>query len=200
MLFSAIFLSLLFLNIRIDWILFKTYDQQFTLTTKKSLHIIFKAMTSTSGLAVSLHQPYDFCWKGTLLPSYKLYPWSWKFLSKEEKWQKFSWHTCKISFENHFWKRLSKENFLVCHYLKEWNYGTFAAYVLCVQHDGRDAACHVAPSAGRADTWLTIQAGRRRTFRCLHRSSFSCITTVLPLHLWVSSLAEHRSRRQLWSN
>jgi len=42
-LFSAIFLSLMFLNIQIDWITLKTYDQQFTLTTKKSLHIIFKA-------------------------------------------------------------------------------------------------------------------------------------------------------------
>ena len=31
----------MFLNIRIDWIILKTYDQQFTLTTKKSLHIIF---------------------------------------------------------------------------------------------------------------------------------------------------------------
>jgi len=32
----------MFLNIQIDWIILKTYDQQFTLTTKKSLHIIFK--------------------------------------------------------------------------------------------------------------------------------------------------------------
>jgi len=32
----------MFLNIHIDWIILKTYDQQFTLTTKKSLHIIFK--------------------------------------------------------------------------------------------------------------------------------------------------------------
>ena len=42
---------------------------------------------------------------------------SWKFISKEEKLRKFSWHTGKISFESHFRKRLSKENFLVCHYL-----------------------------------------------------------------------------------
>ena len=41
-LFSVIFSSLMFLNIKIDWIIIKTYDQQFTLTTKKSLHIIFK--------------------------------------------------------------------------------------------------------------------------------------------------------------
>jgi len=41
-LFSAVFLPLMFLNIHIDWIILKTYDQQFTLTTKKSLHIIFK--------------------------------------------------------------------------------------------------------------------------------------------------------------
>jgi len=34
---------LMFLNIQIDWIILKTYDQQFTLTTKKSLHIIFKS-------------------------------------------------------------------------------------------------------------------------------------------------------------
>jgi len=33
---------LMFFNIQIDWIILKTYDQQFTLTTKKSLHIIFK--------------------------------------------------------------------------------------------------------------------------------------------------------------
>ena len=31
----------MFLNIRIDRIMLKTYDQQFTVTTKKSLHIIF---------------------------------------------------------------------------------------------------------------------------------------------------------------
>jgi len=33
---------LMFLNIQIDLIILKTFDQQFTLTTKKSLHIIFK--------------------------------------------------------------------------------------------------------------------------------------------------------------
>ena len=33
----------MFLNIQIDLIILKTHDQQFTLTTKKSLHIIFKA-------------------------------------------------------------------------------------------------------------------------------------------------------------
>jgi len=33
----------MFLNIHIDLIILKTHDQQFTLTTKKSLHIIFKA-------------------------------------------------------------------------------------------------------------------------------------------------------------
>jgi len=32
----------MFLDIQIDLIILKTYDQQFTLTTKKSLHIIFK--------------------------------------------------------------------------------------------------------------------------------------------------------------
>jgi len=42
--FSAIFLYLMFLNIQIYWIILKTYDQQFTLTTKKSLHIIFKCV------------------------------------------------------------------------------------------------------------------------------------------------------------
>jgi len=33
----------MFLNIQIDLIILNTYDQQFTLTTKKSLHIIFNA-------------------------------------------------------------------------------------------------------------------------------------------------------------
>jgi len=43
MLFSTIFYGLMFLNIQTDLIILKTYDQQFTLTTKKSLHITFKA-------------------------------------------------------------------------------------------------------------------------------------------------------------
>ena len=33
----------MFLNIHKLFIILRTYDQQFTLTTKKSLHIIFKA-------------------------------------------------------------------------------------------------------------------------------------------------------------
>ena len=37
----------MFLNIQIDLIILETYDQQFTLTTKKSLHIIFKALKET---------------------------------------------------------------------------------------------------------------------------------------------------------
>jgi len=109
MLFSAIFLSLLFLNIRIDWILFKTYDQQFTLTTKKSLHIIFKAMTSTSGLAVSLHQPYDFCWKGTLLPSYHCTRDRESFFPKKKNGESFhdtrARFLSKITFESDFRKK-----------------------------------------------------------------------------------------------
>ena len=40
--FSTIFLFLTFLSIHIYFVILKTYDQQFTLTTKKSLHIIFK--------------------------------------------------------------------------------------------------------------------------------------------------------------
>jgi len=32
----------MFINIQIYFIILKTYDQIFTLTTKKSLHIIFK--------------------------------------------------------------------------------------------------------------------------------------------------------------
>ena len=35
----------MFLNIQIDLIILKTYDQQFTLTTKKLLHIILSAVS-----------------------------------------------------------------------------------------------------------------------------------------------------------
>jgi len=45
--FSTIILFLMFLNIQIDFIILKTYDQKFTLTTKKSLHIIFNAQWLT---------------------------------------------------------------------------------------------------------------------------------------------------------
>jgi len=41
--FPTIWLFLMFLNVQIDLIILKTYDQQFTLTTKKSLLIIFNA-------------------------------------------------------------------------------------------------------------------------------------------------------------
>jgi len=34
----------MFLNIQTDLIILKTFDQQFTLTTKKSLHIIFNTI------------------------------------------------------------------------------------------------------------------------------------------------------------
>jgi len=37
-------LVLMFLNIHMLFIVLQTYDQQFTLTTKKSLHIIFKVI------------------------------------------------------------------------------------------------------------------------------------------------------------
>jgi len=44
--FETLFLqfsySLMFLNIQTDLIILKTFNQQFTLTAKKSLHIIFK--------------------------------------------------------------------------------------------------------------------------------------------------------------
>ena len=37
------------LNIQIDLLVLKTYDGQFTLTTKKSLHIIFKGPGMVGG-------------------------------------------------------------------------------------------------------------------------------------------------------
>jgi len=37
----------MFLNIQIDWIILKTYNQQFSLTTKKSLHSIFNLFLVT---------------------------------------------------------------------------------------------------------------------------------------------------------
>jgi len=58
MLFSAIFLFLMFLNIQVDLIILKTYDQQFTLTTKKSLHIIFKGKKLYFGF-VDLEKAFD---------------------------------------------------------------------------------------------------------------------------------------------
>jgi len=51
--FLAIFLKFpnffMFLNIQIDLLVLKTYYGQFTLTTKKSLHIIYKVKQADSG-------------------------------------------------------------------------------------------------------------------------------------------------------
>ena len=43
--FPYFLIFLMFLNIQIDLIILKTYDQQFTLTTKKSLHIILNEVS-----------------------------------------------------------------------------------------------------------------------------------------------------------
>jgi len=43
-----------FLNIQIGWIILKTCDEQFTLTTKKSLHIIFKAFSSCTNPSMNV--------------------------------------------------------------------------------------------------------------------------------------------------
>jgi len=63
--FSAIFLSLMFLNIQREWIILKTYDQQFPLTSKKSLHIIFKAVSrqDTCLETPSLTQTHWMWWR-----------------------------------------------------------------------------------------------------------------------------------------
>jgi len=45
----------MFLNIQIDLLIFKTYYRQFTLTTKKSLHIIFKELLEPK----QLHNPAE---------------------------------------------------------------------------------------------------------------------------------------------
>ena len=58
--FLALFLKLtnflMFLNIQIDLLIFKTYYGQFTLTTKKSLHIIFNGDGSKT--AKIIKRPY----------------------------------------------------------------------------------------------------------------------------------------------
>jgi len=60
----------MFLNIQIDWIILKTYYQQFTLTTKKSLHIIFKSsivIDITSEMVKSGRWTYGSLQEGGLL-------------------------------------------------------------------------------------------------------------------------------------
>ena len=56
----------MFLNIQIDLIILKTYDQQLTLTTKKSLHITFNkanacAITYENGVVLhsTVTQPHS---------------------------------------------------------------------------------------------------------------------------------------------
>jgi len=51
----------MFHNIQIDLLILKTYDGQFTLTTKKSLHIIFKAFHSLA-IPVSINLAGSMCW------------------------------------------------------------------------------------------------------------------------------------------
>ena len=88
-LFSTIFLFLTFLNIHIYFIILKTYDQQFTLTTKKSLHIIFKS-TSYDSYWTTLHTTglwttssyLNQCFYGDVAPEYK-HNWvnTWVYIS-----------------------------------------------------------------------------------------------------------------------
>ena len=56
--FLALFLKfpnfLMFLNIQIDLLILKTYYGQFTLTTKKSLYIIFKHYNTIGHISVPI--------------------------------------------------------------------------------------------------------------------------------------------------
>jgi len=45
----------MFLNIQIDLLILKTYDGQFTVTTKKSLHIIFKSLNDKQDVPTGVH-------------------------------------------------------------------------------------------------------------------------------------------------
>ena len=72
--FSTIFLFLTFLNSHIYFIVLKTYDQQFTLTTKKSLHIIFKTIFFASVKKVMLLFPFVY-------PSLRVWAWCWRIVN-----------------------------------------------------------------------------------------------------------------------
>jgi len=54
---------LIFLNIQIDLIISKTDDEQFTLTTKKSLHITFEedVVHRDDNVAVDVHAGLRLC-------------------------------------------------------------------------------------------------------------------------------------------
>jgi len=63
--FWALFLKfpnfLMFLNIQIDLLILKTDDGQFTLTTKKSLHIIFNGKYQQSKVYIQIPNLFKCC-------------------------------------------------------------------------------------------------------------------------------------------
>ena len=70
MLFLKFSNFLLFITIQIDLFILKTYYGQFTLTTKKSLHIIFKLFLSVSFKALHSSFPHcSFCTISSVIPA-----------------------------------------------------------------------------------------------------------------------------------
>jgi len=70
---------LMFLDIQIDLIILKTFDQKFTLTTKKSLHIIFKVLPKRSQGRAIVNFNMDFMpyWRCCTLKPCLLYDCGW---------------------------------------------------------------------------------------------------------------------------
>ena len=97
--FSTMFLFLTFLNIHIYFIILKTYDQQFTLTTKKSLHIIFKICSDLNPFEIELqvlqirswHCKWNLCASNQIARCVQI-------VIKIQSWLGFGLHCCSPAF------------------------------------------------------------------------------------------------------
>ena len=125
--FYSFLISLMFLDIQIDLIILKSYDQQFTFTTKKSLHIIFKGgilqlhVQQETDCPMSINivcthvwacvsveplvhvQPADECWKchsSRQQPRPSVRRWRRRIWCHGQSW--YSWHLDSFCSSSNF--------------------------------------------------------------------------------------------------
>jgi len=87
----------MFFNTQIDLIILKTYDQQFTSTTKQSLHIIFKGLQWVNNVeshsrSSEINRPYITYYQGYVVTTSL----SWPF----PRYNQFAVHITTVTFRS----------------------------------------------------------------------------------------------------
>jgi len=111
---------LMFLNIETDSIILKTYEQQFTLTTKKSLHITFNSNTFILKLYTVCHNYQNLQLSGAKFSQYVVYLHK-NFRAKA--WDNAVWSSTRIVHRTSLltWRHCELEQHVIDTAVRQWH-------------------------------------------------------------------------------